>query len=70
MEFVRRINVVSKIKYRGIGYKKIGGFEIGVDPERPPSNGEISDGGDSGAAWVIADGAEATDIFAGLPFCR
>lgn len=66
---VRRIDVMAKINYGPpAGVVAIGGFEIGVDPERRPENGEISMGGDSGSAWMIADGDEATDIFAGLHY--
>ncbi|HYJ84270.1 MAG TPA: DNA/RNA non-specific endonuclease [Allosphingosinicella sp.] len=66
---VRRIDVIAKIDYRApAGEQPIGGFEIGVDPAHPPSDGEISMGGDSGSAWMIASGAKATDIFAGLHF--
>lgn len=66
---VRRIDVIAKIDYRApTGEQPIGGFEIGVDPARLPADGEISMGGDSGSAWMIASGAKATDIFAGLHF--
>jgi endonuclease G len=66
---VRRVDVIAKIDYRApTGEQPIGGFEIGVDPARPPADGEISMGGDSGSAWMIASGARATDIFAGLHF--
>jgi endonuclease G len=66
---VRRVDVVAKINYRGItGEQAIGGFEIGVDPSRRPSDGEISKGGDSGAAWLVSRNGTATDIFAGLHF--
>lgn len=66
---VRRTDVMAKIDYRlPTGVQAVGGFEIGVDPEHPPTNGEISQGGDSGSAWLIADGDAATDIFAGLHF--
>ena len=66
---VRRTDVMAKINYNApAGEVAIGGFEIGVDPRRRPENGEISMGGDSGALWMIADGAKATDIFAGRHF--
>ena len=66
---VRRTDVIVKINYRGqTGIREIGCFEIGPDPEFPAANNEISMGGDSGSTWVIADGADATDIFAGLHF--
>jgi endonuclease G, mitochondrial len=66
---VRRVDVIAKIDYDlPAGTKPIGGFEIGVDLDFPPGNGEISQGGDSGAAWLVADGEGASDIFAGLHF--
>ncbi|HET9639963.1 MAG TPA: DNA/RNA non-specific endonuclease [Allosphingosinicella sp.] len=66
---VRRVDVIAKIDYRApAGEQPIGGFEIGVDPAHAPPDGEISMGGDSGSAWMIASGAKATNIFAGLHF--
>lgn len=66
---VRRVDVIAKIDYRQpAGEQPIGGFEIGVDPAHAPPDGEISMGGDSGSAWMVASGAKATDIFAGLHF--
>ena len=66
---VRRIDVIAKINYGGTqGEVAVGGFEIGLDPDRKPRDGEISQGGDSGAAWMVARGAAPTDIFAGLHF--
>lgn len=66
---VRRVDVVAKIDY-GIptGPREVGCFEIGVDPDRAPADGEISKGGDSGAAWLISEAGAATNIFAGLHF--
>lgn len=70
---VRRVDVVAKLDYTGPGQlmrnvQSIGCFEIGVDPQAKPSDGEISRPGDSGAAWLIWKGGRATDIFAGLHF--
>lgn len=66
---VRRVDVMSKIDYGNpAGVQAIGGFEIGPDPDRPAEDEEISKGGDSGSAWLIADGDKPTDIFAGLHF--
>ncbi len=66
---VRRIDVMAKINYGApAGVVAIGGFEIGIDTKHRPENGEISMGGDSGSAWMIADGDKATDIFAGLHY--
>ncbi len=65
---VRRIHVMVEIDYGGVGMHKIGGFEIGVDPDHVPSNSEISMRGDSGSFWMIAKNGKATDILAGLHF--
>ncbi|MFV0492663.1 MAG: DNA/RNA non-specific endonuclease [Pseudorhodobacter sp.] len=66
---VRRTDVMARIHYGNpTGEHEIGGFEIGPDPDRPAPNNEISMGGDSGSAWMIAEGDKATDIFAGLHF--
>lgn len=66
---VRRTDVMARIDYGGsVGAREIGGFEIGPDPDHPAANNEISMGGDSGSAWMIAEGGKATDIFAGLHF--
>ncbi len=66
---VRRVDVMAKIDYGfPTGEQAIGSFEIGPDPQNLPPDGEISKGGDSGAAWLIFDKGKATDIFAGLHF--
>ncbi len=66
---VRRVDVLSEINYGpGAGPVAIGGFEIGIDPDRLPDNGEISMGGDSGSAWLVAENGKATGMFAGLHF--
>ncbi|WP_257606054.1 hypothetical protein [Rhodococcus sp. LW-XY12] len=54
----------------GLGTKSIGAFEIGPAPKHPAADGEISSGGDSGAAWMFRSGtdAAATTVFAGLHF--
>ncbi|WP_210189763.1 DNA/RNA non-specific endonuclease [Ensifer aridi] len=60
---------MAKIDYGfPTGEQAIGSFEIGPDPQNLPPDGEISKGGDSGAAWLIFDKGKATDIFAGLHF--
>jgi len=65
---VKRVNVVVKINYGGnIGIKEIGGFEIGVNSEKPPIDGEVSMGGDSGSLWLI-DHETENDIAVGLHF--
>jgi endonuclease G len=67
---VTRIEVTSKLYYGDLtGSKKIGGFEIGPDPDHPAKNNEISMGGDSGCSWMIRDKDDKiTDIIAGLHF--
>jgi endonuclease G len=66
---VRRVDVMAKIQYGApTGQQAIGCFEIGADPDHPSSDGEISKGGDSGSAWLIAERGKPTDIFAGLHF--
>lgn len=67
---VTRINTMTKLNYGGsVGEKAIGGFEIGVDPANPPSNGEVSMGGDSGSAWMFkTNQGKAGKIMAGLHF--
>lgn len=66
---VRRIDVIAKLHYGAEGEHAIGGFEIGPDPQNLPEDGEISRGGDSGAAWIFknADGKPGT-VLAGLHF--
>jgi endonuclease G, mitochondrial len=67
---VTRTNVITKIDYEGdVGVVNIGGFEYGPDPEAPPANGEVSMGGDSGSAVLVAgkDG-KPKDILVGLHF--
>jgi endonuclease G, mitochondrial len=66
---VTRIDVVTKINYGGtVGAQKIGGFEIGPDPNHPGPGGEVSMGGDSGSAWLIAKNGKASNIMVGLHF--
>lgn len=66
---VRRTDVIVKIGYGGMDQAvNIGCFEIGPDPEFPAERMEISMGGDSGSAWLIANGKDATNLFAGLHF--
>lgn len=66
---VRRVDVIAKLSYGSAGTHAIGGFEIGPDPDNPPADGEISRGGDSGAAWIFKtpDGG-LTTVLAGLHF--
>jgi endonuclease G, mitochondrial len=65
---VQRIQVTTRINYRGVGSKEIGCFEIGPDPAHPAADGEISMGGDSGAVWLFVDGDRITDMMLGLHF--
>jgi len=66
---VERIHVISRIYYgTNTGMQEIGCFEIGLDNNNIPANGEISMGGDSGSVWLIAQDNVATDIMAGLHF--
>ncbi|MBB5960158.1 endonuclease G [Saccharothrix tamanrassetensis] len=67
---VRRIDTIVKLDYGGsTGAKEIGCFEIGPDPARPATGGEISMGGDSGSAWMFkAANGKTTKTMAGLHF--
>lgn len=66
---VSRIHAITKLSYGSKGEHQIGGFEIGPDEQHPAENGEISMGGDSGSAWMVADAAgAATDMVLGLHF--
>jgi endonuclease G len=67
---VRRVDTLVKIDYGGTaGECEIGGFEIGVDERNPPADGEISSGGDSGAAWIFKLGnGRPSKVLAGLHF--
>jgi endonuclease G len=67
---VSRIHVITKIDYGGsTGEQEVGGFEIELDPDMPPDNGEVSMGGDSGSVWLFkSDTGKATNIIAGLHF--
>lgn len=67
---VSRIHTMTRINYGGsVGEKAIGGFEIEVDPANPPSNGEVSMGGDSGSVWMFkTNQGKAGKVMAGLHF--
>lgn len=67
---VSRIHVITKIDYGGsTGEQEVGGFEIELDPDMPPDNGEVSMGGDSGSVWLFkSDTGKPTNIIAGLHF--
>lgn len=67
---VRRILTIAKIDYGGsTGEQEVGCFEIGVDRNHRPANGEVSKGGDSGSVWMIkGTNGKASKILAGLHF--
>lgn len=66
---VRRVDTIAKLDYGGqVGVREIGCFEIGVDPDAPAPNGEISQGGDSGAAWLFTEQDKPTHVLAGIHF--
>ena len=66
---VRRVDTVTKVDYEGdVGVRRIGGFEIGPDPDRPAADSQISMGGDSGSAWLIENNGKASKTMIGLHF--
>lgn len=66
---VARVDVIAKIDYGEAGPHEIGCFEIARDPARKPAGGELSDGGDSGSAWLFkAANGRPTRVLAGLHF--
>ncbi|GAF02285.1 DNA/RNA non-specific endonuclease [Saccharicrinis fermentans] len=65
---VTRIDVTTKMNYGAQGDINIGCFEYTPDPDHLPFDGEISMGGDSGAAVMLADDSKATSTMLGLHF--
>jgi endonuclease G len=67
---VRRVDTIAKINYGGaVGQQQIGCFEIGPDERNRAVNGQISMGGDSGAAWVFKSAnGKPGKVLAGLHF--
>ncbi|MFD7445921.1 DNA/RNA non-specific endonuclease [Streptomyces sp. NPDC059909] len=67
---VRRIDTLAKIDYgEGVGEQIIGCFEIGIDPDNPPADDEVSRGGDSGSVWMFKAGnGRPSKVLAGLHF--
>lgn len=72
---VSRIETIVALDYGdGVGETSIGGFEIEPDPRRdneddPAGTGMLSDGGDSGAVWMLKAGNGHTSrVMAGLHF--
>ena len=67
---VTRVHVISRLDYGGsVGDQEVGGFEIGVDPNHIPGNGEVSMGGDSGSVWLfVSKTGKPSNVMAGLHF--
>lgn len=67
---VTRVHTISRIDYGGtVGEREVGGFEIGVDPDHLPQNGEVSMGGDSGSVWLfVGKNGKPSNVMAGLHF--
>lgn len=54
---VTRVDTMVSLDYGGdVGEQAIGCFEIEPDPRRASEQGQLSDGGDSGAAWMLKSG--------------
>lgn len=68
---VKRTGLIFRHNYGGtIGAQDVGGFEISIDPARPPADGRLCSGGDSGALWMIVENGQITDIAVGLHFAE
>ena len=67
---VTRVHTISRIDYGGsVGEQEVGGFEIGIDRNHVPANGEVSMGGDSGSVWLfVSKAGKPTNVMAGLHF--
>ena len=66
---VKRIAVTANVDYGGsVGVRQVGGFEIGVNPNKPPTDLEVSMGGDSGSLWMIDTPGSDKDVAVGLHF--
>lgn len=67
---VTRVDVMVGIDYGGaVGERSIGCFEISADPAHPPEGGRLSDGGDSGSAWLFRAGnGRTSSVLAGVHF--
>ncbi len=67
---VTRIHTLTKLNYGPpVGEQTVGGFEIGLDPDYPIDQGEVSMGGDSGSVWLFKDAhGQVTTVMAGLHF--
>lgn len=66
---VSRVDVIVRLDYGEAGEHQVGCFEIRPDTGRLPADGELSDGGDSGSAWLFKAGnGRPTRVLAGLHF--
>jgi len=67
---VSRVDTIVKINYGGsTGEQEVGGFEIELDPDNIPHDGEVSKPGDSGSVWLFkSDNGQPSKIMAGLHF--
>jgi endonuclease G, mitochondrial len=65
---VDRVGVIVPMNYGGGVVQQVGGFEIIPNPDKPPTGGEISDFGDSGALWMIDTDGPDRDVVVGLQF--
>lgn len=67
---VSRIHTIVSLDYDdGKGEQSIGGFEIEPDPRRSDEQVSLSDGGDSGAVWMLKAGNGRTStVMGGLHF--
>lgn len=66
---VVRIEVNTRMDYGSGVMATVGGFEIGIDPDHKPDDGEISRPGDSGSAWLAVDSkGQPTNVMLGLHF--
>jgi len=67
---VSRIHTMVSLDYDdGSGRRSIGGFEIEPDPRRAAEQSALSDGGDSGAAWMLKTGnGRPSGVLGGLHF--
>lgn len=67
---VTRVDTMVSLDYgAGVGEQMIGCFEIEPDPRRDGEQGTLSDGGDSGAVWMLKSGnGRPSTVMAGLHF--
>ena len=65
---VSRIYVTVRLNYGAVGSHNIGCFEYVPDPAKPPADGEVSKGGDSGSAVMLVKSGKPTPRMLGLHF--